>query len=223
MKHQKILTIMKAPKSFKRIAILGTVTLAATLANAQYGLIGPWGGTSGGYSGPMNPAPLVGNSVLVAFDGQTPMFQYFPSTPGHTYELDWHIRLPDLGGNGYPIEGSSTTGPAQFNVNLGGNTASYLIQNRDTWGFYSMQVVASSTSTYLSWGVPAYVTIDGYFQRSESAFINDYTLSEVPEPATWGLALVSVATVVLTRRFARRPHSAITSGLSRNVRWGRSL
>jgi hypothetical protein len=189
--------------------ILAVAVATAPLAHGT--LLGPWGGTSGGYSGPMNPAPVAGNSVLVAFDGQSPMYQYVSTTPGQTYELDWYIRLPDLGGNGLPIEGTSTTGPAQFNVTLPGSTTSYLIQNRDTWAFDSLQFVATSTSSYVSWWAPSYVTIDGYFQPSESVFLNDYSLNAIPEPEAWEILLAAAAAIVCWRRWSRSGKGAVAT------------
>src|SRR5262245_62775271 len=71
-------------------SVLGALvitTLLATTADAVDNLmVGPWGGTSGGYNGPMNPPPSNGG-VVVLDGGQSPMSTSFPTIPGQPYRV----------------------------------------------------------------------------------------------------------------------------------------
>jgi len=149
-------------------------------------------------SGTINPAPLSGNTVAILDGGQNPMFQSFPTVPGITYEVDWGMRLPDLGGNGVPIVGDSTTGPGELNVNLNGQFVQDLVQNRSTWNFYAMDFVATETSSQLSFSIPEYIWINNNFQRSASIFLDNVSAIAVPEPSVCGMLLVG--SVLLVRR-----------------------
>jgi PEP-CTERM motif len=185
------------------IVVIGSIFLAAPSVWSQ-NLLGPWSGTSGGYSGPLNPpTPSGAKGVLVVFGGGEPaMYQYFTTVPGQMYEVSFNMRLPDLSG-GVPIEGESTVGPAEFDINLNGTFSSYLVQNRNSWAYYQFDFKATSASTELWQQVPQYITNFGLFQRSDAVFIDNDTAYAVPEPSVCVLALMGSG-LLLLRKFTGR-------------------
>jgi len=190
------------------ITVGGSIFLAAPSVWSQ-NLLGPWSGTSGGYSGPLNPPPPSGaKGVLVVFGGGEPaMYQYFATIPGQMYEVSFNMRLPDLAG-GVPIEGESTVGPAEFDINLNGAFSSYLVQNRDSWAYYKFDFKATSTSTELWQQVPQYINNFGLFQRSDAVFIDNETAYAVPEPSVCVLALMGSGLLSLWK-FAGRQNVSV--------------
>ena len=157
-----------------------------------------WNGTYGLLSLSINPPALSGTTVAILDGGQNPMFQSFPTVAGKTYEVEWYMRLPELDDGGIPISGESTVGPAVLNINLNGQFVHELVQNRSTWILYTMDFVATGTSSLLSYSVPQYIIVDGGFQRSESVFLENVSAIAVPEPSVCGMLLVGA--VLLVRR-----------------------
>jgi len=113
-----------------------------------------WNGTYGLYSGTINPAPLSGRTVGELDGGQNPMYQSFATIPGVTYELKYGRRLPELDGNGIPIVGESTYGPAMLYTTLNGALTQEFISNRTAWNFLTLDFVATGTSSTVSFSVP---------------------------------------------------------------------
>jgi len=161
-----------------------------------------WNGTYGLYNRPMTPAPLSGNTVAILDGGEPPMFQSFPTVFGITYEVDWYMRLPELDANGIPVSGESTVGPGVLSVDLNGQFVQDLVQNRNTWNFYTMDFVATGSSSLLSFSVPQYISVGGGVQRSESIFLDNVSAFAVPEPSA-GVLLVGMVLLVRRRVVAR--------------------
>jgi hypothetical protein len=111
------------------------------------------------------------------------------------------MRVPELDPYGVPVTGESTVGPGQLTVNLNGQFSQILVQNRNTWNLYTMDFVATDTSTLLSFSVPSYVSLGGWFQRSESILIDNVSAFAVPEPAACGVFLVGAALLFRRRVF----------------------
>lgn len=184
-------------------AVAASSFLASPPVSPQ-SLVGPWEGTSGAYTGPMNPPPPSGaTQALVVFDGEPAMYQFLPTVPGQMYEVSFNMRLPDLSG-GVPVIGESTVGPAEFDINLNGASSSYLVQNRTSWAYYQFDFIATGTSTELWQQVPQYISRRfGLFQLSEAVLIDNESFYPVPEPSLPALALIGWA-LRFRRRFAVR-------------------
>jgi hypothetical protein len=161
-----------------------------------------WDGTYGLYSGAMNPPALSGNTVADLDGGEPSMFQSFPTVPGITYQVEWGRRLPDLGANGVPIIGESFVGPGMLNVYLNGQLIQDFVQNRTTWSFYTVDFVATGTSTELSFSVPQVILVNNSFQPSDSIFLDNVSAFAVPEPSLCGLLLVGAVFVVRRQRLS---------------------
>ncbi len=188
------------------LAVIGPIFVPAVQAqnlflNPGFDLgFGGWDGTYGLYSGPMNPPALSGNTVADLDGGEPAMYQSFTTIPGVTYQVSWGRRLPDLDGNGIPIVGESTLGPGMLNVNLNGQNIQDFVQNRTTWNFYTVDFVATGTSSQLSFNVPEFILVGSSFQRSESVFLDNVSAIAVPEPSVLGLLAIGTGAILVRRR-----------------------
>jgi hypothetical protein len=160
-----------------------------------------WNGTLGIYNAPMNPPPLTGSHVAILDGGQNPMFQSFSTVPGLTYEVKWGQRLPDLDQDGIPVVGDSTTGPGALTINLNGTFLTDSVQNRVTWGFYTVDFVATGTTSQLALSVPQYILVNNQLQRSASVFIDNVSAVLVPEPSA---AVMLLAGLLFLGQFTKR-------------------
>ena len=169
--------------------------------NGTYGLL-----TLQNY--PMNPAPLSGTTVGVSLAGEPVMDQTISTVIGTTYEIKIGMRLPDLGGNGIPIEGDSHGDPALISVIWEGGTAQQiLVQNRNTWNIFTLDVVAQSTSSDLAFLNPQfYFDANHQLEFSASPFLDNISVVAVPEPAT--TALLGVGTLLFFHQWFVRKRSS---------------
>jgi len=177
-------------KTLTLLLLVAIAALYVLTTQAQNLLVNPyftdgfsgWNGTYGLDNGAMNPPPQYGNTVGVVDASEPAMYQSFPTVVGTTYQVIWDVRLPDLGGDGVPIVGESTVGPALLNIDLNGLFLQDLIQNRTTWQSYTVNFVATGTSSTLSFSAPEYLPSGS---RSEYVFMDYASAVAVPEPAFW--------------------------------------
>jgi hypothetical protein len=90
------------------------------------------------------------------------MRQTIPTIIGTIYEINFGMRLPDLGVNGVPIEGDSDVDPALLNLACNNqNITQLLVLNRSTWSDYTFDFVAQYTSSELEFFIPEYLIYNG--------------------------------------------------------------
>jgi hypothetical protein len=170
------------------------------IQNGDFEGFGGWNGTLGIYNAAMNPLPLSGSNVAILDGGQNPMVQSFATVPGLTYEVKWGRRLPDLDQDGIPVVGNSTTGPGALRINLNGTFLTDSVQNRVTWGFYTVDFVATGNTSQLALSVPQYILVNNQLQVSASVFIDNVSAVLVPEPSAAVMLLTGLVFWVRGRK-----------------------